>query len=374
MSIDLAPSSTADPIAGALAEARASLDSGYTIPFDWYTDPQLFSIEHDRIFAKSWQYVGHRSQLTEPGSYFTASLGTFPVVVTLTRDGQLVANANVCPHRGNIVASGCGRARALTCRYHSWTYELDGRLRAAPRSASESDFDTSDIRLKPLAVDTWGPLIFVNRDVTALPLAASAGGLMDLAAQRGFDLDRHPLRASRSYDIAANWKVTLDNNTECYHCQTVHPQFSSKYHVDPENYRITTFDQCFSHISAPRTDAAQDKWSEFHLSYVFPNFMISARGNDYFYTYSYIPIDAGTTRQYNDYYFPEHYSEEDVERGIEEIATIMKEDWEVFEGVQRGLVSGALEHGRLMPDNEALLIHNQRLVLDALELSPTPRT
>lgn len=358
----------------AIASARTSLDEGRTLPYEWYTDPYLFGVEQERIFARSWQYVGHRSQLPQPGSYFTAELGPFPVVVSLTRDGELVANANVCPHRGNIVASGCGRARTLTCGYHSWTFDLDGRLRAAPRADGESDFDISGIRLQPLAIDTWGPLIFINRDVTAPPLSHSMGEVKDLAVERGFDLDRHPLRASRSWDIAANWKVTLDNNTECYHCQTVHPEFSSKYHVDQENYIITTFDHSFSHISPLHEDAGSGEWTDFHTSYAFPNFMVSGRGNELFYTYSYVPIDPGTTRQYTDYFFPEHYTEEQVEHEIAEINKIMQEDWAVFEGVQRGMTSGAFPHGRLMPDNEALLIHNQRQILDALASTPALRT
>lgn len=346
-----------------------ALERAWTLPSDWYTDPAIFEREQRRIFERTWQYVGPVAKVEKPGSFFATRVGRVPVVVTRTRSGDLRAHLNVCPHRGNIVAHGEGTRRVLQCHYHGWTFDLDGSLRAAPRSERECSFDTSGIGLRPLRLETWGPLMFVNLDIEAEPLSATIGGLMELAEQRGFDINRHPLRASREYTIATNWKVTLDNNTECYHCGTVHPAFASKYHVDPDNYQITTFPKAFSHVSPSKVvdhRADETRWEDFHLSYAWPNFMLSARGNDYFYTYSYIPVDAGTTLQRNDFFFPESWDDQQVEDAIADIHQIMREDWQMFEQVQVGLESGLLPHGVLLPENEQLLRQMQRLVRDAL--------
>ncbi|MBP1931877.1 aromatic ring-hydroxylating oxygenase subunit alpha [Ammoniphilus resinae] len=349
-------------------EPAEAMERAWTFPTEWYTDARIFELEQERIFKREWQYVGHTSQLSDkPGSYFTAMVGQLPIVVIRQQDGELAAYVNVCPHRGSLVATGSGCRSVLQCRYHGWTFNLDGSLRVAPRSDRESKFDTSDISLRPMRLDTWGPLIFVNPDLNAAPLSNTLGGIATLIKERGFDLYRHHLRASRQHEIKCNWKVTLDNNTECYHCNTVHPGFSKNYHVDADNYSVFAFDRSFSHLSPLKDKNYDGPWNDFHLYYLWPNFMLSARGNDYFYTYSYVPVDAHTTIQYNDFFFPESYSDSEVEEAIGHIEQIMREDWDVFEKVQVGLRSGMLAHGLLMPDNEQLLRHFQRLIVNTLE-------
>ena len=132
------------------------------MPWAWYADADVLRREGERIFARSWQYAGHLGQIGETGGFFAATAGQIPVVVTRARDGELRAFLNVCRHRGHVVASGSGERETLQCPYHAWTYDLDGRLRAAPRSDREPGFDTDELGLKQIAVATWGPLIFVN--------------------------------------------------------------------------------------------------------------------------------------------------------------------------------------------------------------------
>jgi choline monooxygenase len=105
-----------------------------TLPWSWYADEAVLQREQERIFARAWQYVGHTGQLPEPGTFFASTAGRIPVVLTRARDGELHALLNVCRHRGFTVAEGNGRRETLQCPYHAWTYELDGRLRAAPRA------------------------------------------------------------------------------------------------------------------------------------------------------------------------------------------------------------------------------------------------
>src|SRR5437868_7311007 len=118
------------------------------LPWAWYSDPETLRLEQARIFRSSWQYAGHVGQVSEPGSFFTVTVGMTPLVVTRAReDRQLRAFVNVCRHRGFPVAEGEGRRATLQCAYHAWTYGLDGRLQAAPRSDAEPGFDKEDLRL-----------------------------------------------------------------------------------------------------------------------------------------------------------------------------------------------------------------------------------
>src|SRR5262245_14678153 len=134
-----------------------------TLPWSWYTDPAVLQLERERIFRRSWQYVGHPGDVPEPGSFAATSVVAVPVVLVRDRDGTLRAFLNVCRHRGSIVCEGSGRRETLQCPYHAWTYGLDGRVVAAPRSAKEG-IDTEELGLVQLQLETWGPLIFVNPD------------------------------------------------------------------------------------------------------------------------------------------------------------------------------------------------------------------
>src|SRR4051812_7997795 len=196
-----------------------------TLPYDWYADPAVARIERDRIFRRTWQYAGHLGALDGPGSFFPTHAGGVPVVVTLDRDETLRAFVNVCRHRGALVATEPRRRGTLQCPYHAWTYGLDGALRAAPRSDLEPCFEAGELGLRPVAVGTWGPFVFVNPDADAAPLADALGDLPEVVAAHGLDVGalRHHRRVS--YELAANWKVAIENYLECYHCALNHPGF-----------------------------------------------------------------------------------------------------------------------------------------------------
>src|SRR5262249_61115693 len=116
----------------------------------------------------------------------------------------LGALVNVCRHRRHEVASGAGNRRTLQCPYHAWTYDLEGRLRAAPRSQSESGFDLTDFPLLPVALETWGPFAFVNLDSAAPPLAHYLRELPSIIAGRGPHPPPPPLHHPQAAAAAAH--------------------------------------------------------------------------------------------------------------------------------------------------------------------------
>src|SRR5918996_6471649 len=197
---------------------REALDRGETLPANWYSDPALLRLEQERIFSRFWQYAGCAELVAEPGSYLTSFAAHIPIVVARDPAGTLRAFVNVCRHRGHVVADGAGRRNALQCPYHAWMYDLDGTLRAAPRSEREPGFDPGCYSLLPVSVATWGPFVFVNPDADAAPLEEALGPLPGFVAESGGELARLRFRQRSDWETAANWKIVLENYLECYHC------------------------------------------------------------------------------------------------------------------------------------------------------------
>src|SRR3954447_15469142 len=160
-----------------------------TLPYAWYSDPEILRREQQRIFRGTWQYVGHLGELPEPGTFFTTNVGGTPIVVTLARDGELRAFLNVCRHRGFPVASGCGKRESLQCPYHAWTYGLDGALRSAPRAHEIADFPQGELGLRPVGVGAWGPFVFANTAQDCEPLTDALGSMPAQVAELGLDVD-----------------------------------------------------------------------------------------------------------------------------------------------------------------------------------------
>ena len=170
----------ADP---ALASA---LERGDTLPARWYVDDGVFQAEKERIFHRTWQYVGHIGQVSSVGDFFTTQLGDLPVVIVRDAGGAIRAFANVCRHRGSEVVLECaGNRKTLQCHYHGWSYNLDGTLRNAPRENEQRAFARETLSLAPFAVETWGPLIFVNPSPAAAPLREVLGKLPAIFERAG---------------------------------------------------------------------------------------------------------------------------------------------------------------------------------------------
>src|SRR5207248_3289329 len=220
----------------------AGLPSGsaQTLPWSWYSDPEALPREQERIFRHAWQYAGPAEHVAEPGQFFTCRVGEIPVIVVRGRDEQLRAFLNVCRHRGAVLLEGSGRRETLQCHYHAWTYDLDGKLRAAPRSEREPGLELEGIRLLELRVETWGPLVFVNPDAEASPLADTLGPVPEHLAAGGIDVEVLRFHRRTDLEVACNWKIAIENYLECYHCQVAHPAFSAVVDVRPDAYRLET--------------------------------------------------------------------------------------------------------------------------------------
>ena len=356
------------------SELRTELEQGLTLPASWYSDPEVLNLEHERIFHRTWQYAGVADDVAEPGAFLTSRAGRIPVVVVRGRDGELRAFANVCRHRGHEVVSGCGRRETLQCPYHAWTYDLDGSLRAAPRSEREQGFDRTEWSLRPLRVETWGRLVFVNAHPSAPPLADVLGDLPNELVEAGIDIDSFEYRGrSRELTIAANWKIVVENFLECYHCPVAHKSFSRLLDVAPDAYRLRparwTSSQ-YAPVQTERDGLPYDPTGEVtgsYFHYIWPNWTLNTLpGPPHVRVLVFQPLDADRTATFVDGFWAPNASDALVQEITAFGAVVGKEDVELVESVHRGLRSGAVERGRLLLESEHLLQHFQLLVHDAV--------
>jgi len=341
-----------------------------TLPWAWYADPEILRREGERIFARSWQYVGHAGEVAEDGSYFATVAGQIPVVVTRARDGALRAFLNVCRHRGHVLANGSGARETLQCPYHAWTYGLDGALRAAPRSDREPGFDLGELGLHEISVGTWGPFVFVNPDADAPPLADALGDVPARVAEI-LDVDNLVFHFRSEFDVEANWKIACENFLECYHCAVAHPGFSAAVDISPDAYRLESAGLTSSQLGPLRENGAsflaggEIPHSQFH--FVWPNFGINIfPGRPNLSCGPMLPAAPERTARFLDYFFAPGVDQAWVDELIAFDTQVGSEDTELVKGVQQGVRSGLLPAGRLLSESEQLVAHFQRLCAQAL--------
>jgi phenylpropionate dioxygenase-like ring-hydroxylating dioxygenase large terminal subunit len=288
-----------------------------------------------------------------------------PLVVVRDREGELRAFVNVCRHRGAEVVSGAGSCTTLQCGYHAWTYGLDGALRAAPRSDGDPGFDSAELGLRAARVETWGPFIFVNVDPGAAPLPETLGELPRLLRDGGVDVEALAFHSRAPYSLEANWKVAVENYLECYHCAVAHPSFSEVIDVHPDRYVLQGHATFASHFARGR-----DGQGQFHL--IWPNIKVNVMpGRPNLSIGPLVPADPDRTEGWLDYFFAPDMDPDWIAEYLELDYQVGAEDRELVESVQRGMRSGAFEHGRLILPSEELIGAFQRWVAEQLDYTPS---
>mgnify|MGYP001829262960 CR=1 FL=1 len=196
---------------------------GYRLPPRAYTDPAWLERERRSLFPSVWNFVGSVHELAAPGSYVTADVGPYPIVIVRGEDGQLRAFHNICRHRGARLLDGQGNCERIVCPYHRWQYALDGTLSNIPQHKTQfADTRTQDWPLQPVELDVWMGLVFVNPDGSAPPLQQWLG---DLPERLGaFDLESLSELARCDYHFDANWKFYVENHIDWYHLWYTHPR------------------------------------------------------------------------------------------------------------------------------------------------------
>ncbi len=342
----------------ALYNPDAPLEEAFTIPAPWYLDSRMEEMERERVFGRNWMAVGRADQVAAAGQYFTVALAGEPLVVVRGEDGELRAFFNVCRHHAAAVMTAeCGTAQHLRCPYHGWTYGLDGSLKGAPEFAGVCNFDRAANGLVPVRVAAWEQFVFVNLDSNA---PALTDFLEDLPA-RVAPLGMGELRffARKSYTLACNWKVYVDNYLDGgYHVPHLHKGLNSV--LDYREYTIEN-SRHYSLQSSPMVAsgehvsvAATRTGDRAYYYWLYPNFMINLY-EGVMDTNLVMPLGVDRCVVHFDFYFAD-VSDAARRHNEESVAVserIQNEDVDICESVQRGLRSRAYGAGRLSVRREA---------------------
>ncbi len=346
-----------------------------------YSCRERAALEREKLFRDQPIFMGLSTRLPKPGDYLTEDVAGMPVLMTRTAEGKVMAFANICRHRAAPIAEGCGHARAFTCPYHGWTYDLTGKLLGTTDKVGFAGIDLAAHGLVRLPAAERHGMLFVR------PKPAQAGESLELDVDAGLgalaadfdalELETYPLFSSDWVKPRINWKFAIDTFLEGYHIPHLHRKTIGPYFIG----NCGTFDGAGPHgrMCVPRTTietarAADESERRFksHVIAVyqlFPNTIViwqvdhieiwrAFPGRD---DPSHCDVEmtiyrpAGTTR-------PDSYWEKNREIAIR---TVMEEDFPLGERMQIGFESGATQeviYGR----NEPSLVHFHSSIRNAL--------
>jgi phenylpropionate dioxygenase-like ring-hydroxylating dioxygenase large terminal subunit len=348
----------------------------------YYRDPELAELEQKRIFARSWQLVGHVSHLPNPGDYLTGTAGVEPVLVLRADDGQLRAFRNVCRHRGSRLLNGSGQCgQAIRCLYHGWTYRLDGELIGVPEGRSIAGLDKAELGLFPARVETMCGLVFVNLDIHAQPLAEHVAGLPERLAPYNIE-GLSPYGEWRGTQ-PSNWKIVIDNYNEGYHVPIAHPGLMRL--LDYKRYDVEVHDgwvwfeaplrdkpsgnpmeRAYQRLVTPMPGLGEDDRRVWRYAMIYPNITIDLYP-DQVVTWR---IDPDGPLRARDEAFGYRHPHAGLRTRLARLANnrlntlVGKEDYDLVENVQAGLETRGFELGPLSHREAAIAWFAERIRAD----------
>ena len=338
-----------------------------TLPGRYYTAPEVFAAEQERIFQQNWICVGRDAALADPGDYMLAEIAGESIIVLRDQSGERRAYYNVCRHRGTrLCEAPRGRlSETIQCPYHAWTYALDGRLIGAPHMHEVEGFDKKAYPLHAVALAEWEGFLFANLD----PQATAASQWFAPLRGRFSHYNLATLRTVRriEYDVKANWKLILQNYNECLHCPTIHPELSTKlpYTSGANDLVDGPFLGGYMEIKAPNESAtlsgracalplgtlpAEDQRRAFYYA-LFPTMMVSLHP-DYAVFYTVWPVAPTHSRVicewmvHPDAPAAPGYNIQDAEEFWDRTN---RQDWHICEQSQLGISSRAYVPGPYSP-------------------------
>ncbi|WP_151702442.1 aromatic ring-hydroxylating oxygenase subunit alpha [Nitrincola alkalilacustris] len=214
-----------DPMDGVRETASrllATRKPNYSLPQPFYNDERVYQLDIKEIFEKEWLFAGMTCEIPTKGNFITLNVGDNPVVIVRGADSKVHAFFNVCRHRGSrLCVTDKGKVAKLVCPYHKWTYELDGRLLFAGSDMGEN-FDLTAHSLKPVNVKVAGGYIFICLSDNPPEFEAFPAELEHYLEP--YDMENLKVAVESNVLEDANWKLVLENNRECYHCNGTHPE------------------------------------------------------------------------------------------------------------------------------------------------------
>jgi phenylpropionate dioxygenase-like ring-hydroxylating dioxygenase large terminal subunit len=361
-----------------------AVHNAMTLPQSCYTDPAWFQREMEAIYSDMWLCAGRVGQISNAGDYFVRNVANASVIVTRDEQGGIRAFHNVCRHRGTqLCKSEEGKfAGRIQCLYHAWTYRLDGTLASAPHMEKVRGFREADYPLNPVASAVWDGHIFINLSARPAPLARHLAGLDQKF--RPWRMEELEMAERRVYHLKANWKLVIQNYSECLHCPIVHPLLQKQSHYmsgdnEPpqptylggrmdlrEGVKSLTLDGTTHRCALPGLSADDER----HVYYycLLPNLLLNLHP-DYMLTFTLWPRAADQTEIICEWHF---HPEEMRKPGFNPLDAIEfwditnKQDWELSDMAQAGISSKGYQPGPYS-NREELLLALDKFVLERVE-------
>ena len=357
-----------------LEEVRLSLTpfgESRMLPRAAYLEDDVLAWERKHLFSE-WVCVGRAEGLLGPRSAKAVSVGQTSVLLTRDSAGSLHAFENACRHRGHemLPCGGSSDAKLLACPYHAWTYTHDGRLKRAPGYPEDGSFDLSRYSLNPMPVREWHGWVFVNPSGLEPDFDGHVGDLESVLAP--YDGDDLVTVTTHAYDVAANWKLVVENYQECYHCPSIHPELcrvsapQSGENLDTDGdwvggwmaLRDGVETMSFDGRSAGQRLSGLSEHEQETVMYavLMPNLLLSLHP-DYVMSHLLTPVSPGVTRIECSWSFPRAVAESD---GFDPTYAVdfwdltNKQDWAACESVQRGILNPGFVPGPLAPAEDGV--------------------
>ncbi|WP_408960593.1 aromatic ring-hydroxylating oxygenase subunit alpha [Natrinema sp. 74] len=347
-------------------------DDANALPARYFTDDDVFEMEKEKVFGQYWVYAGHANSISDPGQFFTRTLGDRQLIVVRGHDGDIKAFDNVCAHRGSKMVEDTpmtdpDEGNRIRCPYHLWTYDLDGTLQSTPKSFEEAslnpdleddkvqEFDCESNGLNDVHVDTIGPLVFVNLSEDPMPLAEQAGVMKDRL--EALPLEEYELATRIVSEVECNWKVFASNYSECDHCQANHQDWIKGISLNDSELEVNDYHWVlhYTHAEDVEDEMRIHDEHEAQFHYLWPNFTVNMYGTaDGYGTYYIDPIDTDRFQLIADYYFRDSDLSEEEREFVRTSRQLQEEDFELVERQWEGLRTGALAQAQLGPNEHTV--------------------
>ena len=346
----------------------------------YYTDAQIFEVEKAGLLATTWQFGCHVSDLAEVGSYATFEIAGESLFAVRGRDDQIRVFYNVCQHRAHQLVQGQGRARVVVCPYHAWTYELTGELRSGPNLKAVEGFDKSSVCLTEVKCEEFLGFVFVNLDPNAEPMDVWFPDARKELEEWVPNWSK--LKPLEWVEIPenCNWKISVENYSECYHCSLNHPTFANGV-VKPETYDIQPQGKCLRHTTECQSldqmtydiNSGFAHQHEYSSWFLWPMFSFQVYPGNVLNTYHWRAVDAHRVVVWRGWYSVDGADDETVRKlALQDRATTVEEDIHLVESVQKGMQSRGYRPGPLVIDpkggvnSEHPVMHLQRWMREAI--------
>jgi len=371
---------------GAIAALGRPIAKAAGLPSVAYTAEEFLALENRLLFASGWIYAGRADELARAGDGRPVTIAGQPLLLVRNRAGEIKAFHNVCSHRNALLLrQPCSGRAAITCPYHAWTYDFDGRLIATPHIGGQGvhhaeGIEPAELGLRPVRFESWAGLLFVNLTGDAPPLADWLRPLTDRWS--AYDLGNLRYGGGRSYEVRTNWKHAVENYLESYHLPVVHPSLNSYSRMadhycffaggDAGGQGTTVYAPgAKDGQSLPALDLPADLVRRAEYPVLYPNLLTGLQA-DHFYLIDVVPVTPDLTRERFEIFF---YGDEAMdephaairEHVIERWNDVFVEDIDVIERLQEAHASPAASGGRFAPAQDQAVHHFQRRIVELMQ-------